>query len=386
MVGDVAARTAGALENAGNAVTGNIAREVGEALGGYLADVRDRAVTPAYATRNPGRAAGAGKAAAQQSMPVGESGADASEVSERQSNTTTAPADRPRLYRDASGKGFSDQPIAGGVEYKPSANLSVVAAPSDLQEQYRRASVANSELAAILNGTDPASLEARSRQQQAFARSTAAENQIATQRRLDEAARNARIDAGSLLNRGFRPRGQGQQLAELQVKAAEAGREVPGAEFIRTPEQESALTAGKARAKSDLALAEAQRSLEEQKGIAAGITNDQALDQKEVLSRLFSLPETATPAQRRALIDRALVGSGKDPDAGRFIGIDSLAPDGFTTLKSALDTRTGQIVGGGGAVGSPAEPPKYSEGAIYRSNGQLFRIENGRPVPFQPPK
>lgn len=77
--------------------------------------------------------------------------------------------------------------------------------------------------------------------------------------------------------------------------------------------------------------------------IGQGLKNAQEQKQGAILEQLGTVKD---PTQRRALVDQALVGAGKDPDAGRFAIVDEANPEGFGTLKRAIDTRTGQVVGG----------------------------------------
>lgn len=304
---------------------------------------RDRAAAaPAAITRAPAAAAQAPRApvpAAEQSI-----------------------AELPTVYR--RGQTFSDQPIAGGVEYTPKSKLSGGAEPSDIQDQYRRASAAYAGIA-DLNATGPAQA---ARDREGSMRNAAALRQIVAGNKVDQMLREAKIDAGSLLNtRGFQPRGSGAarqaRVDRLQEAAIDIATGIPEKEFYTSTRDEAQI--GQSEAQAQLAgqqgrLTEQQAKLAEQQGIAAGIGNEQALGQQEVLGQLSALSGSAPASQRRALIDRALVGAGKDPDAGRFMSIDSLSPDGIT-LKTAFDTRTGQVVGGGAGGGKPQKPGGFEQ-------------------------
>lgn len=77
---------------------------------------------------------------------------------------------------------------------------------------------------------------------------------------------------------------------------------------------------------------------------AQSLKNAQEQKQGAILDQLGTVKDST---QRRSLVDQALVGAGKDPDAGRFAIVDEANPDGLGgTMKRAIDTRTGQLVGG----------------------------------------
>jgi len=107
---------------------------------------------------------------------------------------------------------------------------------------------------------------------------------------------------------------------------------------------------------------QAQADQAEQEGIAAGIATQQAARQQQISDQLGQIG-TLPPEQRRALIDRALVSQGKDPDASRYESIeDIVAYDQFNTpikARGLFDTHTQQRIGGGQApaVGNGQSAP-----------------------------
>jgi hypothetical protein len=272
------------------------------------------------------------------------------------------------------GNEFSDQPIAGGVEYKARGNVSVMntseGANRDRAYLAQREAENNEQMArrdASIDATINAAKQYRSQQQ------------------MQDAARSAEINATSLVHKDLWPRHRAALLEQANnmkgAAAVAAGAPTPTA--TRTPEQEAALAASKR-------TAGAQAQLADEQAIAAGLQNDQARRSQQVMQQLDGLSEQTPAPQRRALIDRALVGQGKDPDAGRYMGIDTiLGYDEFgqpKTGKTALDTRTGQIIGGqggAGAMGNQPQKPQYEEGKVYEdANGNRVRIVNGQKVPL----
>ncbi len=172
-----------------------------------------------------------------------------------------------RMYKSADGRSFSDirsseTPLprsVGLVTQQPATGLAAMvqraaAQPVAAQPVQRypaggagATSIAPSpdmqRIQSWLASRQAESLDARARQSQATAASTAAEGQIAERNALENAARNAAQDSRSLR---LQPGGKMQRMMmegalALNARAAEVAGQSPIAQFIRTPEQEAAL-------------------------------------------------------------------------------------------------------------------------------------------------
>jgi hypothetical protein len=303
---------------------------------------------------------------AQAPPAAGQPQAIAAPASQNSQNSQTSQAPQaPAIYRN--GNNFSDQPN-GGKPYTPGGNnLTVV--PSSF---FTGSGIAGP-------AQPPAgTLDGRARQAQDFAASTATENSISQRNAATENARRARQAAGSLrLVRGGRT--QRQLLgdaADFDNKAVEAqGRIGTNKDFIRTPEQEQALTLGAAQA-------EQQNGLTQQQAIAQGLQNQAAQRQQAVIDQIGTDPNSGN---RRGLIDSLLISQGKDPDAQRFQAIESVGGNDAFPIKtrSLYDTRTGQIIGGSGTgQGATQQPTEYAKGQIYKdAQGRSAKWDGEKFVP-----
>lgn len=320
--GDLLARTAGTMRRVGDVLSAGFAQPVGEWIGGKLADRADRARGVDQMFRAPSVAQPAAQVAT----------ADTSQAA-----TAAAPG---TIYRH--GNQFSDQPIEGGVQFNPREARGGFAGSTNPNPQ--EAQARTQQLIRFVNQREAEQRDQLARRNAAIdANINWARQREAEERGNADFDRTRReLERGARGGHGVSARDQRESrmaLAQLQRPGV-----APIATSTRTPEQEQALAAQR-----QAQQVEGQQA--DQEGIAAGIQNAQLLRAQEIQQQLDQIGG-ADPAARRALIDRALVSQGKDPDAGRFITIDSLSPDGMTTLKSALDTRSGQIVGGAGVVGT----------------------------------
>jgi hypothetical protein len=297
----------------------------------------------------------------------------------------------------AAGNRFSDQRTAGATQRqqpaRQPAEVRTAVAPTGTIDSLE----AIKPNATIYSGTggvnDPArrpgidqflrqgeerSAQARTQQRAAFDRGDAVLGQISRRNALENASREARIAANSVR----RVRGSRSQR-ELQTASVALGQQAADAAVTPRIDQldESAVPQGFAnaaaqRAGADAAAAQAQ---------GQALTNQAAQRQQALQQQLAAL--SGNDPQRRATIDQLLVGQGKDPDAGRFLSIDVLGPtDAFgnpTQLRGALDTRSGQLIGGGGNATAPSAGGQLPEGAVIQQNGKTFRIVNGQPVPLE---
>lgn len=353
VAGDAAARTLGTFQNAGNAISGGIAGQLGEALGGYLADARDRAVTPAYAVGRP---------ATKAATPA----TGAAQMAAERPNSTATPGNRPKLYRN--GNSFSDQPIAGGTEYQPKRGT-VTATP------------------ATSAGAGTSSDVQAARDREGSLRNTAAVNQMVAKGELKELARNARIDAGSLLHtRGFQPRGSAaarqQKAADLELAAVQIGAGVPEKDFLTTAAQESEIDQNAKQAK-----------LAEQQGIAAGIANQQALAQQQITQKILGIDQLP-PDEQRQVSRQALLLQGKDPAADRYIKLKQQVPTGYDDkgnpvmygeAEGLYDPQAGRMLnlasGAAGGAGQAAAN-QFDKGKLYTdAQGRTARWDGSKFVP-----
>lgn len=259
-----------------------------------------------------------------------------------------AAAASPQVFRQ--GNTFTDQPGPGREPFTPAqAGVSVLGGAEDMKR-----------IEAFLAERDAERNEQQARRSQADQADFARVAQFREREGLEAAARSARIEANSFRNSDLPPR----YRSALQLRASELAAQAAGVEGrapagARTPEQEVALAGQKRQNKM-------QGDLAEQQSIAAGLQNQQAQRAATVMQQIDQLNEQTPSGQRRALIDRALVGQGKDPDAGRFEAIENIAGiDQFGApikVRSLFDTRSGQVVGGGQqapAMGSSA--PKLED-------------------------
>ncbi|NKF21568.1 hypothetical protein [Solimonas marina] len=285
-----------------------------------------------------------------------------SPAQQRSSTQNQAP---PGVYR--RGNTFSDQPISHGVQFTPQRGGYVQAAPDDSQpsltQRYQRLA---DDLAGARNVE-------RARQAQAFAASTAAENQIAARNLLQNELRNAR-------QRGLVPGSRFE--AQLIGKLADITAQAPDKAFVQTPEEEDALTTSQRQRQLQTKQADQQGRQADQQTIAANLANQATSRQQQLLSQIDQLPGDADPSLRRSLVDRALLAQGKDPDAGRFQAIESVGGNDAFPIKtrSLYDTRTGRVIGGTGAVGQQAQPPAGFK-QIGTSNGKpVYEDANGKRI------
>jgi len=334
LLGDLAARAAGTLRRVGDVISGGLAESIGEWIGGKVADWRDEAtgINDQF-RRRP-------------------SGSRGSSTPAPAANTPAAQAHPPgTIFR--RGNEFSDQPLAGGVVFDPRTARGGFIGPTnpDPEEAARR----HRELVNYLNQREAERREQIARRDAAIDASINAARQQEGQRMLEAAARRARMDATSATNRGLWPRHRAALLEQANTLAAQAAGAAaqPVATATRTPEQEVELAGSRQAQQIAAQQAEAE-------GIAAGIQNRQLQRSMEVQQQLEQI-NGADPTTRRALIDRALVAQGKDPDAGRYMAIDVLGPDGMTSLRGVLDTRSGQVIGAGAVGNGPDAKPSLEE-------------------------
>ncbi|MES2488538.1 MAG: hypothetical protein V4607_02015 [Pseudomonadota bacterium] len=212
------------------------------------------------------------------------------------------------VYRN--GNTFSDQPIAGGVEFnaaKKGGGVSVIGNEQDLKRTQD-----------FVNQSQQQSLDARARQSVDLAASTSSENQIAQRNALNDSARNARISAGSVgLVKGGRT--QRQLLAaatDFEGRAADAAGRAPNKDFIRTPEQEQELRLNDQQAKT-------QNALGGEQAIAQGLQNKNAQRQQSIIDQLSD--QNLGSDARRVLERQALIGLGKDPREASLQRVRSVA-------------------------------------------------------------
>lgn len=171
---------------------------------------------------------------------------------------------------------------------------------------------------------------------------------------------------------GFQGRTEKANSTELAVALANLQAGLSGGTGAETAAKIQAQGNTDAGIGAGLADAQAKTAGTEAETEAKNLGNEAAKRQQALLQSIGALPEDATAAARRGLIDQALVGSGKDPDAGRFAIVDSPSADGLTSLKTAIDTRTGQVVGGGGQNAAPA-----GEAAIAPPPSAINALKNG---------
>ncbi|ULQ47392.1 hypothetical protein JN531_003705 [Flagellatimonas centrodinii] len=147
-----------------------------------------------------------------------------------------------------------------------------------------------------------------------------------------------------------------QRLDELQAPAA-TGRpagDIAAQGLLEAQAGQATATAG----------AQAQESL------ATQLNNQTAAENRQRLQQLATLgPDDPS---RRNLIDALVAGAGRDPDADRFVAVDSII--GTDALgnpvqgRQLYDTRSGTQVGGQ-AGGKPAAPTKGTVQDGYRFKG-----------------
>lgn len=112
----------------------------------------------------------------------------------------------------------------------------------------------------------------------------------------------------------------------------------------------------------------------EQQTIAQGLKNSQDMRQSAIMDQLGG---TTDPQKRRALVDQALLGAGKDPDTGRFAIVDTPSPDGIGTLKTAIDTRTGRLLTAAGNQGGAKPADVTQEQMDDAPDGSQFTQADG---------
>jgi hypothetical protein len=268
-------------------------------------------------------------------------------------------SDRRRIYQ--RGNEYSDQPIAGGVEFNPttarggfaiSTSGSMPSAARQLRSSLNLQEIDRAQRQAdrdervqgqrddfnavqmqraITGGTpDPAV--------GATAASQAANERRATLRLLQNAAQG---------RNGVSARGQREALSALAgLTKGDAGRVELAPSVDRSPQSPT-----------ELLRAQSAGALEDEQAVAAGLSNQQIRRQQQIMEQIAQIGAGTPATDRRALIDRALISQGRDPDANRFEPIESVGGNEAFPIKtrSLYDTRTGQIIGGG-AVGQPDAP------------------------------
>jgi hypothetical protein len=253
-----------------------------------------------------------------------------------------------------SGNRFSDQPIANGVAFQPGrGTLSVVDASGGINDPSRRPGIDK-----FLQGGAQARAEQRAGQQ----RHNAYESQ--------RAARSETIRTAQNMLQKSVPGSKSTREVQAALLGAQATPVAP------QPADDAGIAQGFAGAQQQQAVAEAQAQ-------ATQLAQQAAMRKQQLQQQLGGV---AQGDPRRTAIDQLLVDQGKDPDAGRYMGIDVLGPtDSFgtpTQLRGALDTRSGSILGGG-TTASPSVGGQLPEGALVQQNGKTFRIVNGQPVPVE---
>jgi hypothetical protein len=281
-----------------------------------------------------------------------------------------------------SGNRFSDQPIANGVPFHPGGRLSVVSDAPPATQRFNTNAVVNADAIAKNRGDVPGSgnisvLPATDydRQLRAFG----------AMKDADRADRQA--------ERNWRTQRERDSFNSLQIQRATSaggiGRPVSAPDLVSDDVGKNG-TSSQAEARTRSANA---GSAEGQQATAAAVAEAQAqatqLAQQAAMRKQQLQQQLGGAAQgdpRRTAIDQLLVDQGKDPDAGRYMGIDVLGPtDSFgtpTQLRGALDTRSGSILGGG-TTATPSVGGQLPEGALVQQNGKTFRIVNGQPVPVE---
>lgn len=147
-----------------------------------------------------------------------------------------------------------------------------------------------------------------------------------------------------------------QRLAELQTPAA-AGR--PAGDI-----------AAQGLLQAQAGQATAAAGVQTQESLAAQLNNQTAAENRQRLQQLATLgPDDPS---RRGLIDALVAGAGRDPDADRFVAVDSIiGTDAFGNPvqgRQLYDTRSGTQVGGQ-VGGKPAAPTKGTVQDGYRFKG-----------------
>jgi hypothetical protein len=264
----------------------------------------------------------------------------ASASSDTASNTA---ANGGTIFR--AGNTFSDQPIAGGVEFQPRGNLTVIPGAADTYNRVQQ----------YLNQAEAERQQALARRDAGIDANIAAARQIGAQHDLEEMAREQRIAA----NMSNNPRTQRLLLEQaystgLQAKQL-AAKPLPTA--TRTPEQEAQLS---------------EDQLRRQAGELDVQGRQMDLAQRQRLAQLSQIIGTGENP-RQAAIDEALVAQGKDPNAGRYQAIDVVIGQDMlgnpVKARGLVDTRTGRIIGAGqdtSPVGTQGQRPANFQEFLQR--------------------